>query len=361
MQTAEELNADLLTMVVREIRTMWTRYNQLFFQEAMRTPMFEVVNATSFYGRWLGMERTIQLSEALVFHHPWGAVEEVLKHEMAHQFVSETMGILDESAHGPVFRKVCSEMGIDPAASGLPVVSGDANDHDTRRVIERVARLLALAESQNEHEAQAAMNAAQKLMLKHNLHQAKVSSGQEQQYSFVRLGVPTGRVLESQRILSSIIINYFFVDGIWVSAFDVEKKRRGSVLEIMGTPTNLEFASYVFSFLNHAAEQLWKEFKKSHGIKSNRDRRSFLSGVMEGFGQKLKMQEGVCKQEGLVWMGDPLLESYFRKRHPRVHVIQVKANQETAARGHGVHAGRDLVLHKPLSNNSSGKVKLLGA
>ena len=61
-------------------------------------------------------------------------------------------------------------MGVDARASGVP----DAAPADAVevKVVERIARLLALAESPNRHEAEAAMAAAQRLMLKHNLDAA---------------------------------------------------------------------------------------------------------------------------------------------------------------------------------------------
>src|SRR5690606_18958374 len=117
-------------------------------------------------GRWVAEERTIEISRKLLVDHGWGALVEVLKHEMAHQFVDEVLGLADEAAHGPAFRQVCAERGFDARASGVPnAAQSDAQS----RVLERVAKLLALAESPNEHEAQAAMNAAQRLMLKYNL------------------------------------------------------------------------------------------------------------------------------------------------------------------------------------------------
>ena len=70
---------------------------------------------------------------------------EVLKHEMAHQFVDEVLGVHDEPDHGPVFRQVCDERGIDARAAGAPDADR-ARDH----VLDRIAKLLALAGSPND-------------------------------------------------------------------------------------------------------------------------------------------------------------------------------------------------------------------
>ena len=103
----------------------------------------------------------IELSPKLLTDHGWGTLVEVLKHEMAHQFVAEVLGVLDESSHGPVYRKVCEERGIDSRAAGIPE-AGDAAPQD--QVLERIQKLLALAESQNEHEAQAAMEGGEDIV-----------------------------------------------------------------------------------------------------------------------------------------------------------------------------------------------------
>src|SRR5205823_3192093 len=139
----------------------------------------------------------------------WEIVEEVLKHEMAHQFVDEVLNTRDESAHGPAFRAICERLGIDPAASGLPasaVLEGSAE-----RVVQKIARLLSLAESPNQHEAEAAAVAARRLMLKHNVDSASAPK----RYGHRRLGTPTRRVEESARILAGILTGYFFVEAIW--------------------------------------------------------------------------------------------------------------------------------------------------
>ena len=56
---------------------------------------------------------SLRLATRLVHDEPWQVVIEVLRHEMAHQYVDEVLRIHDESAHGPAFRKVCAERSID--------------------------------------------------------------------------------------------------------------------------------------------------------------------------------------------------------------------------------------------------------
>ncbi len=353
---AAELGAELEAALVRELRSTYADLNATFFRRKLKPATFELSDASTRLGRWVPEMRTIEVSRKLVSEEPWGVVVEVLKHEMAHQFVHEVLGKHDESAHGPAFRELCARMGIDASAAGMP--RAGATTSEEGRVLERISRLLALAESANVHEAQAAMSAAQKLMLKHNLD--VVAAREKRGYGFRHLGKPTGRVSEAERRLGSLLEKHFFVEVIWVPVYRPLEQKRGSVLEVCGTPANLEMAEYVYSFLTHAAEHLWKEHKKQKGIRHNKDRRVFFAGVMAGFMDKLDSERVVHKEQGLVWAGDAELETYYRQRHPRISMVRHAGSQRTEAHAHGREAGKKLVLYKPVEGKASGSVKLLG-
>jgi hypothetical protein len=304
------------------------------------------------------------MSRSLFVKEPWGTVLEVLKHEMAHQYVHEILGRVDEPSHGPAFREVCERLGIDARAAGVPAgpsaaVEGGREQHV--KVLERIAQLLALAQSSNVHEAQAATSLAQKLMLKYNVESAAL--GTRGGYEFRHLGAPSGRISDSERLLSIILGQHFFVEVIWVPVYRPLEKKRGHVLEICGTRPNLEMASYVHAFLTRSAEHLWAEHKREQGIKSNRDRRTYLSGVMDGFRERLESETKHHREQGLVWVGDADLSKYFRKRHPHIRHTRTTGPSRNAVHGAGRNAGRRLVLHRGMSDAASatGGSKLLPA
>ncbi|APR86726.1 hypothetical protein A7982_12075 [Minicystis rosea] len=357
-EEAARLGADLEAALVRELRATYDELNYNFFRRRLAPAAIELSDVASRLGRWVPDVRTIEIARRLVLTQPWGVVVEVLKHEMAHQFVHEVLQKTDETAHGPAFRDLCERLGIDGSASGLPPENGGASDEDAR-VLARIAKLLALAESANVNEAQAAMNAAQKLMLKYNLE--SISSGKRAgAYAFRHLGKPTGRVTEHERLLGAILGNHFFVEVIWVPVYRPAEGKRGSVLEVCGTPANLEMAAYVHAFLSHTSEQLWIDHKRERRIRGDRDRRTFLSGVMLGFLEKLNAQRVENKEKGLIWVGDADLEGFYRKRHPRIVQVRHSGQRRTEAHLHGRAAGRNIVLHKPVQGGPSGGVKLLG-
>jgi hypothetical protein len=365
MPAAEEsrrLTAELELALLRELRASYHDLNAAYFKRGLRPPEIKLSDNERRLGQWQPDRRCIEMSRPLLISQSWGVVLEVLKHEMAHQYVHEILGRTDEPAHGPSFREVCERMGIDARAAGMPSPAdpaGDASDprQEHVKILERIGQLLALAQSSNVHEAQAATSLAQRLMLKYNLDAAAL--GTRHGYHYRHLGVPSGRIAESERLLSMLLGEHFFVEVIWVPVYRPLEKKRGQVLEICGTLANLEMAAYVHAFLTDAAERLWKEHKRSHGIVSNKERRTYLAGVIEGFREKLEAESKKHKQEGLVWVGDADLEAYYRKRHPHIRHTRSAGQRRTEAHGAGRSAGRKLVLHRGVSSGATGSTPAL--
>jgi Protein of unknown function (DUF2786)/SprT-like family len=353
------LTAALEAGLVRELWATWWQLNETFFRGGLRPPTLEMVSARHTLGRWIPATRTIEMSRPLVLEKPWSAVVEVLKHEMAHQYVHETLGETSQTPHGAAFQEACARLGVDARASGMPETVAGAAEGENDRIVERIARLLALAESPNQHEAEAAMAAAQRLMLRHNLE--VVRSRVVRDYRHLHLGAPSGRVSEHERLVAMILGKHFFVEGIWIPVYRPVEGKRGSVLEICGTPANLAIAEYVHGFLHQTAERLWRDHRKARGIRTNRDRRTFLAGVMVGFADKLARQEATSRSEGLVWVKDGDLAHYFRRRHPHVRHVRHTGQRRTDAWNHGREAGRKIVLHKPVSGVAQSRGKLLPA
>lgn len=349
------LHAETEAALTRELLRTFHTLNYGHFRGVLRAPTLKLDTTERRLGQWHPETRTLSLSHTLVLERSWGEVVEVLKHEMAHQYVTEVLGKRDETPHGPSFRAVCERLGIDATAAGAPQPpassASDAPEDDIARKLKRIARLLALAESQNVNEAEAAMREAQRLMLKHNIDAAV--SAHARRYAYRHLGPVRRRVDESQRILAMLLGRHFFVEAIWVPSYDARADVRGTVLEICGTPENLEMAAYVHDFLHRTAERLWQEHKRQSGTRSDRDRRTYLSGVMLGFGERLARDAEHQQAEGLIWLGDLDLGRFFRQRHPHVRRIQQKGQPRTAARAEGKKAGRQIVLHRPIESGPS--------
>jgi hypothetical protein len=352
---SRSLHVDLDAALLRELSDTWREINANHFRGRLRPPVLGLSDVGRRLGQWNSSTRNLSLDRALVFEKPWSVVREVLKHEIAHQFVDEVLKIHDQTAHGPAFEDVCRKFGIDARATGMPATP--AGEEGGSPVLRRIARLLALAESPNVHEAEAAMKTAQRLMLKHNI-EAQVAAAKEG-YAFLHLGAPRQRVEAAEHVLAGLLARHFFVEAIWVPSYVASEARRGRVLELCGTLSNLEVASYVHGFLLETSERLWREHKRRHGIASDKERRRFQAGVMMGFDEKLKAGVAESGRAGLVWVGDAGLESFLHQRYPRRSGGGGIGVRLTAAYEHGRRAGREIVLHKPVRESHAGG-KLLG-
>lgn len=342
---------------MRELQRAWHHVNVSHFRGVLLPPTLALSDNQSQLGLWQPQTRTLYLSRRLTLSQPWPVLVEVLKHEMAHQYVHEVLRIDEEAAHGPTFRALCERLGIDSSAAGLPAPnSPDSADPERQKPLRRVARLLALAQSQNLNEAESAMREAQRLMLKHNLEEHSARAGVRtvgQRYSYRQLGPVRRRVEESERLLAMLLSQHFFVESIWIPSYDVERGQRGSALEVCGTPENLEMAAYVYEFLGRTAEQLWQAHKRQAGLPGDRERRTFLSGVMIGFGERLADEAKLQAQHGLIWLGDADLGRYLKKRHPHIRRVAQRGQPRTATRNEGKRAGRNIILHRPIGGGAS--------
>lgn len=340
-------------ILLHEIRAWWRKLNTARFGGKLRPPVL-VLERRAELGRWVASTRTLSLSWSLVIDHRWGEVVSVLEHEMAHQYVTEVLGVHDETAHGASFRAVCAERGIDARAAGAPADGGQAESS----IVRRIRKLLALADSPVESEARAAMNAAYRLMLKHNIDLA--SAAAPQRYVVRQVGETKARHSSWEHVLTGILAGHFFVEVTIVPAFDVATAKPSTAFEIAGTPENVEIATWVWDFLAHTGERLWRAHRTRHGLKGDAARRSFLEGLMTGFREKLEGETTRTEQEeGLVWVGDPGLDGFLHRRWPSRSGGRRYFMGRGDAHDAGRAAGREIVLRKPIRDQGTGPVRAL--
>ena len=346
----EILSAELEAALLRELRASFEWENHARFRSRLAPPVFALSEAGARLGQWLLGTRTLELSRALVLERPWHEVLAVLQHEMAHQFVDEVLGVRDETAHGESFRRVCEERGIDARAAGAPAPAAPGTG-DLDRVLDRIRKLLALAGSPNQHEAENAMRKAHELMLRHNVEAAAAQG--ERSFQARHLGDPLRRTTRVEADVITLLTQFFFVRAIRVPVYLPRHGRRGLVYEILGTRANVEMASHVHAFLLATAERLWQENRGDRRVRNGRDRMQYQSGVVRGFHEKLAAERAELAGTGLVWVRDARLEQAYHARHPRITTLRRRVRMSDAHAA-GREAGRTVVLHKPVAHGSSG-------
>lgn len=335
--------------IARELSAVWARVNaELFGGRLSPCPIEVTVMAP--LGRWRRSPRGIALSWALVLDRPWLGVIEVLKHEMAHQFVDEALGVRDETAHGVTFRAVCRDRGIDARAAEAP----DAPDEVTGRI----RKLLALSESPNVHEAEAAMAAAMRVLRRHGLQLDDVAA-EAAGYRTAQIGQVRARIPKHEQLLAGLIAEHLGVRAVWVPAWDPVRGARGKVLEIVGSGDAIELAIHTHAVVLDAAERAWRAWQRAHRVSSDAERRRFFEGVVIGVREAMLSEERSLQQEGLVLVRDARLDDWFGRRHPRLVRRSVRVRTD-GAHAAGREAGASLEIHRPLRDKGGARKALPG-
>jgi len=160
---------------------------------------------------------------------------------------------------------------------------------------------------------------------------------------------------EHEKIIAAILSDFFFVSAIWTHSYDAARETRGTVLGVFGTPANLAMAEYVHGFLTQVAQRSWEEYRTSGAARGDRERLRYLSGVLNGFWEKLRAQDrALRRKQALVWRGDAQLESFVRWHHPHLRSTYSAGAARTVAYEAGVAAGRALELRRPIGGERGG-------
>mgnify|MGYP001346969788 CR=1 FL=1 len=318
---------------------------------ALKRPLFILGDSKKKLGSWDGNRRTLMISHHHILSHDWETVVDTLRHEMAHQYVQEHLGLGAAAPHGREFRDACELLRCDPAAKADAATLRKLEDSPSEkdRNLGRIKELLALAGSPNEHEAATAMRLAQKYLLKYNLDLEDLSATRN--YEFLYLGDCASRVQEYQYVLSNILQEYFFVLAIWTYSYDPRRDKPGKRLQICGTKQNLEIASYVYDYVMGAARPLWDAHKTATATKKKLrgTRLQYLAGLLQGLKQKLERQKGSLEREqGLIWVGDTRLGEYYRHLNPRIRNVSGSGVARSRGYADGMRDGRKLNIRRGL-------------
>lgn len=365
----EALHAELERRILHGLSCEWHHAAAAIdpaYRRAMPPPLFALGDMQARWGCWSGATREIRLSRKLVLTRPWDSVREVLLHEMAHQMTEEVFGARHEPAHGPHFRKACGLLGANPRASGsfpplcdrLELAARDSQD----KHLIRIRKLLALANSANRHEAEAAMLKAHELMARHTLQ--AITAGGPREFMSAFSGEPALRHNRFDYQLAALLQNFYFVVGMWVPAYVIGRQKMGRVLELSGTPRNLRTAMYVAGFMRRVVIEEWSRYGHA-GRRRPRPPLDFAVGILQGFRSRLEagLAAGPVRSDGcypLVRVADPQLAAYTGLRYPRtVSIRRAARRSDPGLLAAGREIGGRLILKEPAAEVGSGGGGLL--
>ncbi|MGE4559563.1 MAG: SprT-like domain-containing protein [Desulfobulbus sp.] len=363
------LHAAWLSQLVREYRDICYQY-----RIDLELPILTISRSRKQLGSWSAGERILSLSHFLISEHPWALTLQVLKHEMAHQICSELDG-RDDTGHGPLFRQACVRLGLDAAfhragadlREQLPALQpGTAATEPGRQVIEKVRKLLALGESENEHEAALAMQRARELLDRHRLDFA----GLAQERQLVHRTINTGsRTLPSHRkVICALLESCFGVRVICASLYEPFDDCTLKTIELLGPEEDVAIAEHCYHFLENRLVVLWAQNRHRFAGGGLRARKSYFLGILAGFRQTLQRagtvsmpstEQGPLPSNLPVVQAEERLDAFVAWRFPRLSRRRGRpVTMHGEAYRQAVAAGRELTLHRPV-DGEEGATRLL--
>lgn len=342
IQKTEQMLREILKdagLTVRRSRFLWKNY--LY-------PIHVVVFEGKEWGHFNAPYFQIGLNRRLIWSAKDSVVRDILRHELAHYLTLLEFG--ETQPHGKEFHAICERFGFPESVSAATMnleVENLAKEGDlhSEKVLEKVKKLLSLAQSANAHEAEIATLKANALLLRHNLDYVE----KEETLYLDRLLV---RKRKDDKLTSIYeILRHFIVRP-------VISMGKGTVcLEVTGTKTNVTLARYVAEFLDRELDHQWELARKEHDLSGLRAKNSFYLGMARGFDEKMK---GVKKefspddQKALVKVEENL-EAQIRVIYRRLGSVSSGRQTDGFASEVGKEKGRNLSIR----HGVEGKVKNL--
>ena len=219
-------------------------------------------------------------------------------------------------------------------------------------IIEKIKKLLSLANSPNENEAKLAASKANEMLVKHNISMQTV---QESNFEYIIQSVEEERArIDHYEVLILMLLrkHYFVEIGIKSGKRIEGMKYFSKSLQIFGRPENVEVAGYVYSYLRQTFPVLWREFKKNTGANVSA-KKSYYIGLSEGISEVLEKTRLHVEQEtGLMVINDKKLEAANKARCNGNHTVS-SGNVNQSAKAHGYEHGKNVRIAKPITSQST--------
>lgn len=373
---------------IARLSSLWARQLQAEFTDTcwrynitLIPPIIEISKSKTQLGSWSEETRTIKISSFLILNHSWAITLEVLKHEIAHQICSEIFRS-KEVAHGVAFNKACDILSVPKEyrrkSGDLPenidrIINTTSTTSEGRRFIDKVGKLLALAESTNKNEATLAMQKANDIIKKYNI--MRLDTYQKSSYTYVIINRKKKRIEGYQRRICAILGDFFFVKIVNAYLYDPPSNQIHKTIEILGSRENVAIAEYCYHFLENQLSTLWVQNKQRYNGNARTEKNSYFTGLLQGFYDKLQKQREKSRNSrvpisgsraqhantrALIVAEDERLNDYVAMRFPRLRKLSrsgPKMNKNTYTEG--IERGLKIILNRGICEQKGNKGNLL--
>lgn len=350
-------------------------YHDICFQYRVRLcpPILTLTANTKRLGCWSAADRILSLSHFLIAAHPWSLTVQVLKHEMAHQIVSEIYRH-DDTGHGPLFQKACALLGLEPPftrasadlSEGLEALpAASATTEQGRQIIDKVRKLLSLGGSDNEHEAALAVQRAGELLARYRLDFDALAEDQGLIHRTINTGQQTLPI--HRKSICTLLETCFAVRVICASQYQPMADVSFKTIELLGREEQVAIAEHCYHFLENRLQTLWAKNRRGFAGNSRIVKKSYYLGLLAGFRETLQRsraprsttEEPRQPPTTLPTLRDEQrLDDFVASRFPRT--CRMRRQGSTMCRNayqEAVTTGREITLHRPMDGGQ--EIRLL--
>lgn len=271
-----------------------------YIEKDIEEPRFRInPNNNTVWGSWEPYERIMTFSAKLLKNYEWKAVEHVMRHEIAHQIVSE---IFDMDcygvSHGEAFKRACKLVNIEPERCTSISFLSKFKGTESSPMISKIRKILIHANDKatTEEEADTFMTKAKELMLRHDIEMSDVL-GKDRLFVKRPFGPLFKRWASYMWDVGELLEEHYDVKHL--QSYGPNRTTR---LELFGEPDKLDIAEYVGMALLNQAELLYEEHKAEVANKRKEAKRrgeyyykgsklskpAFIKGVIQGYSGKLR-------------------------------------------------------------------------
>jgi hypothetical protein len=233
------------------------------------------------------------------------------------------------------------------------------------RAVERIRKLLALANSSNPHEAALAAERATEIAQRHNLDLA--SLGPVESERFVQRELDVGGAAPWRWLLMSAIARATFCRAL--------RRRTGarfqSEMFVIGERHNLAVCEFLFAFLARAVDRLaergWRRARAVYGawVEARAWKNDFRRGAVATISTRLaertvRFAAESAAASSLVIDKEAAIESAFARLHPDAPTRTVRLKAQSHAFSQGQHEASQIELRDALTVNPVGQRALPG-
>lgn len=333
-KTLKQILAEEVSLEVRRSRFRWQSYTY---------PIHVVVFENNQHWGWFDPHTyQIGLNKKLITQAKEAVIKDILRHELAHYLTYIRTDFIDH-AHGKEFQKTCQDFGWSQLVSKASLNIADQELYyeveKKDKLMAKVKRLLKLAESDNQHEAELATLKANQLLLKYNLEMEPTVDWTLYSHTVLKGARRSAKLAAIYDILKHFLVAPVFIYG-----------KNEVQLEVTGTKENIELADYIAHFLDQKLERLWKAQTELKGLRA---KNSFFLGVAKGFESKMESTPLSSHESKQLIIIKEDLQEKMSLIHRRLSSSSQSGSRNLAAFMKGTESGKNLNINKAMKNKST--------